>query len=162
MIFDSEVKDLQFTKQRKFLAAFYKCAKIIIFNVEEGDLNPINAVKSIDYEFPQPDNYSLAFSDDGVYLANISSNANIITVWETKNFGLKWYIDLTGDTLRKVMFAPNGCDLLALTTSSKLKYLRLNPNVAEVETVREQYGITNLTPTDFLVTPNNKYIICAG
>ena len=85
-----------------------------------------------------------------------------MTVWETTNFGLRWYIDLTGDTIRKILFAPNGVDLLAITTSSKIKYLRINPVVAEVETVREQFGVTDLEPTDFLITPNNKFIICAG
>ena len=139
MVFESAVMDIAYTKQPKFLAAFYKNAKICVFNVEQGCLNP---VKNIDYEFPNSENFSLAFSDDGVYLANISSNANIVTVWETRTFSLRWYIDLTGDTLRKVMFAPNGCDLLALTASSKLKYLRINPNVAEVETVREQFNMT--------------------
>ena len=61
-------------------------------------------------------------------MANISSNANIITVWETRNFSLRWYIDLTGEVISKVTFAPSGKDLLVLTTTSKLKVLRIDPH----------------------------------
>lgn len=85
-----------------------------------------------------------------------------MTIWETRNFGLRWYIDLTGEIISKIIFAPNGHDLLVLTTTGRLKYLRINPNLAEVETVREQYGVTDLEPTDFVISPNNKFIICAG
>jgi len=79
----------------------------------------------------------LSFSPDGAYLANLSSNANTVTIWETKNFSLRWYIDLTGEVLSKLMFAPNGRDLLVLTTTSKLKYLRVSATSVEVESVRE-------------------------
>lgn len=43
--------------------------------------------------------YSLSFSFDSTLFANISSNANIITVWETKNFSLRYHLDLTGDII---------------------------------------------------------------
>lgn len=103
------------------MAVFYRNAKIVIFNIE----NECKAVKNIDYEFPNSHHFSLSFSPDGAYLANISSNANTITIWETKNFSLRWYIDLTGETISKIIFAPNGRDLLVLTTTSKLKYMRI-------------------------------------
>lgn len=112
MIFESSVMDIEYTVQHKFMAVFYQNAKIVIFNIEQ-DLKP---VKNIDYEFPNSSHFSLCFSPDGVYLANISSNANIITVWETRNFGLRWYIDLTSETISKIQFAPNGHDLVVLTT----------------------------------------------
>ena len=81
---------------------------------------------------------------------------------ETKNFGLRWYIDLTGEIITKIMFAPNGKDLLVLTTTAKLKYLRINPILPDVEIVREQFGVTDLEPTDFITSPNNKFIIFSG
>lgn len=114
--------DIQYTKSGKFMAVFYKNAKIIIFNSEK-DLKP---VKDIDYEFPCSENFSISFSPDDAYLANISSNASVITVWETRNFGLRWYIDLEGEELTKIIFAPNSHDLLVMTAASKLKYLRIN------------------------------------
>jgi len=49
-------------------------------------------------------------------------------VWETRNFSLRWYIDLTGEVISKVTFAPSGKDLLVLTTTSKLKVLRIDPH----------------------------------
>lgn len=156
MIFEASVMDIKYSV--KFMAVFYKNSKIVIFNIEGNEMKP---VKNIDYEFPSSF-FSLSFSPDGAYLANISSNSNIITVWETRNFGLKWYVDLTGETLSKLMFAPNGHDILVITTSARLIYLRVNPLMAEIETVREQYGVTDLEPTDFIVSPNNKFIICTG
>ena len=125
MIFESPVMDIQFSKNGKFMAAFYKNAKIVIFNIE----NECKAVKNIDYEFP-----------------------NTVTIWETKNFSLRWYIDLTGEVLSKVQFAPNGRDLLVLTTTSKLKYLRVSASSVEVETVREQYGLTDQQTMDFTIS----------
>ena len=70
--------------------------------------------------------HSLDFSQDSSLLANISSNANLITVWETRNFSLKYDLDLTGDTIKKLRFAPNGKDLVLLTTSQKVKIYRLS------------------------------------
>lgn len=129
------------------MATFFKNGKIVIFNLDNGEYT---AVKNIDYEFPNANYFSLDFSPDDHYLANISSNANIITVWETRNFSLRWYIDLTGEVISKVVFAPNGKDLLVLTTTSKLKVLRLDPqrDQNDVPVVREQYGITDKESTD--------------
>ena len=121
MVFESAVTAISFSKNGKFMAVFFKNGKIVITNVE-FDFTP---VKNIDYEFPNGNYFSLDFSPDGTMLANISSNANTITVWETKNFSLKHYCDFTGEIISKLMFAPNGRDLLVMTTNSKLKILRL-------------------------------------
>ena len=133
MVFDSPIMDITFSACGKFMSAFYKNGKIVIFNLEKEQCTP---VKNIDYEFPSGDHFSVTFSPDGAYLANISSNANTVTIWETRNFSLRWYVDLTGDTLTKIVFAPNGADLLAMTTTSKLIYLRVDPLCPEVEVVR--------------------------
>ena len=109
----------------KFMAIFFKNGKIVIFNLETDEYTP---VKNIDYEFPNANYFSLDFSPDDSYLANISSNANIITVWETRNFSLRWYIDLTGEIISKVTFGPNGKDLFVLTSTSKLRILRVDPD----------------------------------
>lgn len=100
---------------------FFKSSKIVIFNVEKG----YQPVKTIDYDFPNNNYFSLAFSSDGKYLANISSNANTVTIWETKNFSLKFHLDLTGEVISKIKFAPSGKDFIVLTTSSKLKFYRV-------------------------------------
>lgn len=97
-------------------------------------------------------------------LANISSNANIITIWETRNFSLRYYLDLTGEIISKIQFAPNGKDLVVLTTSSKLKFFRfpVNPRETELVHVKDSYGITDLECVDFQISENNRFIICAG
>ena len=121
MVFDSCVMDISFAKNGKFMSVFFKNGRIVIINVE-FDFTP---VKNIDYEFPNGNYFSLDFSPDGSLLANISSNANTITVWETKNFSLRYYSDFTGEIISKLAFAPNGRDLFVMTTNSKLKILRL-------------------------------------
>jgi WD40 repeat protein len=129
MVFDSCVMDISFAKNGKFMAVFFKNGRIVIINIE-FEFTP---VKNIDYEFPNGNYFSIDFSPDGSLLANISSNANTITVWETKNFSLRYYCDFTGEIISKLAFAPNGRDLLVMTTNSKLKILRL-PNEGEQST----------------------------
>ena len=124
MIYESSVMDIQYSEDNRFMGVFYKSSKIVIFNVERG----YQPIKTIDYDFPNDNYFSLSFSPDGKYLANISSNANNITVWETRNFSLKFHLDLTGDIISKIRFAPNNKDLVILTTSSKLKFYRITFN----------------------------------
>ena len=101
MIFESPVMDLVFSGEGKFMASFFKNGKIVIFkiNLDENEYLP---VKNIDYEFPNAHYHSISFSADGSLLANISSNANTVTIWETKNFSLKYSLDLTGEVISKI------------------------------------------------------------
>ncbi len=92
LIYESPVRDVSFSKNVKFLAAICENSRIIVFDV----LNNYNPIKVLDYDFPNSNYFSIDFSPDGKYLANISTNANTITVWETDNFSLKFKIDLTG------------------------------------------------------------------
>ena len=64
--------------------------------------------------------------------------------------------------ISKILFAPNCHDLLVMTTTSNLKYMRYNPLMAEVESVRDQFGITDQECTDFAVSSNNKFVIASG
>lgn len=109
MIFQSSVMDIKFSPEGKFMATFFKNGKIVVFKLDGDEFTP---VKNIDYEFPNANYFSLSFSPNDTYLANISSNANTITIWETRNFSLRWYIDLTGEVISKITFGPNGKDLL--------------------------------------------------
>ena len=111
--------DIDFSQDNKFMAVFYKCGKIVIINKERPD--EFNPVKNIDYELPNQNYCSLSFSPDGALLANISSNANTITIWETRNFSLRYHLDVTGDVISKIQFAPNGRDIVLLANSSKQK-----------------------------------------
>ena len=146
MIYESPVVALEYSQDNKFLAIFYKSSKIVIFLVDRG----YQPVKTIDYDFPNENYFSLSFSPDGKLLANISSNANNITVWETKNFSLKYHLDLTGDLIQKIQFAPNQKDFVVLTTSSKLKFYRVSFN--ELKLVKEIYGVTDNQCLDFEIT----------
>lgn len=128
----------------------------MIFNIEKG----YQPVKTIDYDFPNDNYFSLAFSPNGKYLANISSNANTVTIWETKNFSLKFHLDLTGEIITKIRFAPNDKDFVVLTSSSKVKFYRIGFN--ELQFLKDAYGVTDLECKDFEISPNNKYLLFAG
>jgi len=153
--------DIAFSLDNRFMAVSFKCGTIVIINKERaGSFQP---VKNIGYELPNSNYCSISFSVDSEYLANISSNANTVTVWETSNFSLRYYLDLTGDIISKIQFAPNGKDLVVLTTSSKLKVYRLGgARDSELLHVKDSYGITDMECVDFEVSSNNKFIVCAG
>ena len=103
------------------MAALCENSRIVIFDV----LNQFSPIKTLDYDFPNSNYFSLDFSPDGKLLANISTNANTVTVWETDNFTLKYKLDLTGNILSKLRFAPNNKDLVILTATSKLIFFRV-------------------------------------
>jgi WD40 repeat protein len=97
-------------------------------------------------------------------LANISANANTVSVWETRNFSLRYHLDVTGDIISKIQFAPNGKDLVLLTTSSKLKFYRLvsSNKDNELSHIKDSYGVTDMECVDFEISDNNRFILCAG
>ena len=162
LLFQSPVMDIEFSLDNKFMAVFYKSGKIVIINKERpGQFQP---VKNIDYELPNQNYCSLSFSTDSSLLANISSNANTVTVWETRNFSLRYHLDITGDVISKIQFAPNGKDLVLLTTSSKLKFYRLGASARDTELahIKDCYGITDMECLDFQISRNNRFILCAG
>jgi len=117
-------------------------------------------IKTIDYDFPNNNYFSLDFSSEGNLMANISTNANTVTVWETINFTLRYEIDLTGNLLYKLRFAPNGKDLVVLTTTSKLKFFRIG--VGEISEYKNIPGVHDHSCIDFEISPNNKYIATCG
>ena len=123
LLYESPVMDIDFSLDNRFMAVFHKTGQIVIINKEKPPI--FQPVKNIDYELPNQNYCSLAFSPDSSLLANISTNANTITVWETRNFSLRYHLDVTGDVIRKIQFAPSGRDLVLLTTASKLRVYRL-------------------------------------
>lgn len=162
LLFKSPLMNIDFSLDNRFMAVFFKSGKIVIINIEvQGKFNP---VKNIDYDFANHTNCSLNFSRDGSMLANISSNSNTITIWETRNFSLRYHLDLTGDIVSKIQFAPNGKDLVILTTASKLKFYRLGSSARDTELlhIKDSYGITDLECVDFQISQNNRFIVCAG
>jgi len=162
LLFQSPVKDIDFSLDNRFMAVYFKSGKIVIIKKEKlGEFIP---VKNIDFELPNENYCSLAFSQDGSLLANISSNANTITVWETRNFSLRYNLDVTGDTIQKLIFAPNGMDIILLTTTSKLKFYRLrsSPREKDLLHIKDCYQITDLECMDVWLSSNNKFIVAAS
>jgi WD40 repeat protein len=144
------------------MAVFFKCGKIVILNMEKA--GEFTAIKNIEFGKPNQSYQSLTFSPDSSLLANISSNTNIITVLETRNFSLKYSVDLTGDLISKIKFAPNEKDIVMLTISSKLKFFRIpeDPSASELIHIKDCYDVTEMECVDFEISGNNKYIICCG
>lgn len=156
LIYHSPVKCVRFSPDELKLAVMNENSRIIIFDCE----NEFSVIKTIDYDFPNNNYFSIDFSRDGRLLANISTNANTITIWETDNFTLKYQLDLTGNIISKLQFAPNSKDLVVMTVTSKLKFFRIGNS--EVTEFREIPNINNFECLDFKISPNNKYLITAG
>mmetsp|Transcript_6192 Transcript_6192/g.10030 ORF Transcript_6192/g.10030 Transcript_6192/m.10030 type:complete len:147 (+) Transcript_6192:2405-2845(+) len=139
MLFSSPIMDIDFSLDNKYMTVFFKSGKIVIIKKEkQGEFIP---VKNIEFDHPNENYCSLAFSPDGTLLANVSSNANMVTVWETRNFSLRYHLDVTGDVIQKLAFAPNGKDLVLLTTTSKLKFYRLrtDPRDRDMLHIKDSY-----------------------
>lgn len=67
---------------------------------------------------------------------------------------------MTGEIIVKLAFAPNGKDLVILTSSSKLKFYRLQ--TSSLQFIKEAYGVTDMECLDFSISPNNKFIAVCG
>lgn len=156
MVFESWIKDLRFSSDGRLLASISENSRIVIHDAEKEFI----PIKTIDYDFPNNNYFSLDFSKEGNLMANISTNANTITIWETINFTLRYEIDLTGNLLYKLRFAPNGKDLVVLTTTSKLKFFRIG--VGEISEYKNIPGVHDHSCIDFEISPNNKYIATWG
>lgn len=101
LLYESPIMDIDFSQDNRFMAVFHKSGQIVIINKER--MPTFQPVKNIDYELSfSVEKMSLAFSPDSQLLANISTNANTITVWETRNFSLRYHLDVTGDVIRKI------------------------------------------------------------
>jgi len=97
LLIQSPVMDVDFSKDNRFMSVFFKSGQIVIVNkARPGVFQP---VKNIEFEMPSYNYCSLSFSPDSSLMANIGSNANQVTVWETRNFSLRYSLDLTGDTI---------------------------------------------------------------
>lgn len=66
---------------------------------------------------------------------------------------------MTGDVIRKLDFAPNGRELLLLTTSSKLKVYRVDEGMAHSI---DFHGLTEMNCVDFEISANNQVLVCVG
>ncbi|MBI3235790.1 MAG: hypothetical protein HYZ42_17430 [Bacteroidetes bacterium] len=83
-------------------------------------------------------------------LANVSTNANTVTIWETDNFTLKYKLDLTGQLISKLSFAPNQKDLILLTATSKLLFYRIG--LGEINEFKTAPNLHDFECVDFEVS----------
>lgn len=115
-------------------------------------MNNYAPIKTLDYDFGNNNYFSIDFSPDGKYLANISTNANTVTLWETDNFTLKFKLDLTGHIISKLRFAPNNKDLVILTATSKLLFFWLG--LGETTKFKEIPNLHDFECVDFEISEN--------
>jgi WD40 repeat protein len=158
------VRDIVYSPDSLLLASISENSRISIYNVTKK----YQPIKTIDCKFPIsfiddfPNNnyFSLAFSPDSRLLANISSNANSITIWETANFSLKYNLDLTGSIICKVKFAPNNKDFIVLTSTSRLKFFRLSNG--DISLFKDVPPVHDFECLDFSISDNCKFLITSG
>lgn len=108
-------------------------------------------------------NYSdMCFSPDNELFAHIGSNANVVCIWETTNYSLKYQLDLPGEVISKIKFSGNCKDFLVLTATSKIKYFRIDTRTQRCQQIMEIPGIHDLECTDFCISGNCAFIITSG
>ncbi len=133
--------------------------KIVFLDAKERRYEPF---KTIESESVNPNYVSMCFSPDDELFAHIGSNANVVCIWETTNYSLKYRLDLPGEVISKIAFSTNCKDLLLLTATSKLKYFRINDKQQKCQQVMEVPGLHDLECTDFCISDNNALVISCG
>ena len=69
---------------------------------------------------------------------------------------------MPGEIVSKLRFSSNGKDLLLLTSSSKMKYFRIDCGKQRCYQTMEAPGLHDLECTNFCISDNYKYVITSG
>ena len=141
------------------LAVMDARGKIMLLDSRDNRYEPF---KTIESDAINPNYVHMCFSPDGELFAHIGSNANVVCIWETTNYSLKYRLDLPGEVIAKVAFSTNCKDLLLLTATSKLKYFRLNDKQLKCQQIMEVPGLHDLECTDFCISQNNALVVTCG
>jgi len=154
-----ELKSVIYSNDGSTLAVMDAHGKIIFVDTKEKHYE---VFKTISTDLVNPNYLDMSFSPDNELFAHIGNNANTICIWETANYSLKYQLDLPGEIISKLKFAPNNKDLLVMTATSKLKYFRIDSIKQRCMQVMEVPGLNDMECTTFTISENNAFIISSG
>jgi WD40 repeat protein len=105
----------------------------------------------------------VCFSFDSKQFAVLGTYNSIIFIWEVQTFSQKFRINTAGFVIQKMIFAPNGQDLLVVSYGQDYKVKFYGLNGFEAIFIKEFSGChPSAEISDFAVSQNSKYLVTGG
>ncbi|CAG9336068.1 unnamed protein product [Blepharisma stoltei] len=169
--------EVESTRERdEFLQHDCKCIKV----VHSGDGNLLlsasedamvclydvrrkyQPVKSIFPEIPG-DHVDVCFSHDSKHFAVLGTQGSTIFIWECSTFSQKFRINTLGAIIHKIVFSPNGQDIIAINSAQEFRVRYYGLNGFEAIPIKELQGLhPNSEILSFSISNNSKYLVTGG
>lgn len=109
------------------------------------------------------DKVDACFSYDSKQFAVLGTHSSIIFIWDTLTFSQKFRINTSGVTIQKMLFSPNGQDLLVISAGNEYKVKFYGLNGFEAIFIKEFSGCHNFAEvSEIAVSQNSKYLVTGG
>lgn len=142
----------------KFLLSASEDGAVCLYD----SLKKYQPVKTIPVEV-LGDKVDVCFSYDSKQFAVLGTHNSIIFIWDILTFSQKFRINATGFTIHKMLFAPNGQDLLVISYNQDYKVKFYGLNGFEAVFIKEFSGChPSAEITDLAVSQNSKYLVTGG
>lgn len=106
------------------------------------------------------DKVDVCFSYDSKQFAVLGTHSSIIFIWDTLTFSQKFRINTSGFVIQKMLFSPNGQDLLVISAGQEYKVKFYGLNGFEALFLKEFSGCHAYAEiSDIAVSPNSKYLV---
>lgn len=119
-------------------------------------------VKNISPEIPG-DFVDVCFSCDSKQFAVLGTQASTIFIWDSSTFSQKFRINTSGAIVHKILFSPNGQDILAVNSAQEYRVRYYGLNGFEAIPIKELQGLhKNSDILSIAVSGNSKYLVTGG
>ena len=109
------------------------------------------------------DKVDVCFSMDSKQFAVLGTYNSIIFIWDIQTFSQKFRINTTGFVIQKMLFAPNGQDLLVTSFGQDYRVKFYGLNGFEAIFIKEFAGChPSADITDMAISQNSKYLVTGG
>lgn len=102
----------------------------------------------------------VSISPDSKQFAVLGTHSSTIFIWDVATFALKFRINTSGAVIQKILFSPNGQDLLAISAGMDYKVRFYGLNGFEAVPIKEFSGLhTGAEIRALAISPNAKYVV---
>ena len=109
------------------------------------------------------DTVDACFSYDSKQFAVLGTQGSIIYIWDTLTFSQKFRINTAGFVIQKMIFSPNGQDLLVISSGQEFKVKVYGLNGFEAIFIKEFAGCHAFAEvTEIVVSQNSRYLVTGG
>ena len=109
------------------------------------------------------DKVDACFSYDSKQFAVLGTHSSIIFIWDVQTFAQKFRINTSGFVIQKMLFSPNGQDLLVISSGQEYKVKFYGLNGFEAIFIKEFSKCHSFAEiNDIAVSKNSKYLVTGG